>query len=304
MKIDRLLGILMMLINKKKVTASELAEYFEVSVRTIQRDMDTLNMAGIPIYADVGKNGGYQLLDNYKISKNFLNISEAKVLISFLKNLETTIPYNDVRSIFNKFSSIMPEDNDDDKIVIKLNPLVDNDHIKMILNNISSARDNLKKVSISYVDINLNESKRIICPYTVVMMGSIWYVFGYCELRQDFRIFKLSRIVSCEMLNETFELTPMPSVLPWDNNLDSGRESIKIVLELDKELQGKLPEYFSYKDCKILGDKIIVTINFPVDEWLYSLLSGLIPHVKILQPDWVREEFSRRLLLAIEKNKL
>ncbi len=85
MKIDRLLGILIQLINKDKVTAKELAEHFEVSVRTIQRDMDTLNMAGIPLYADVGKNGGYALLDNYKLNKSFLNRSEANILIKFFR---------------------------------------------------------------------------------------------------------------------------------------------------------------------------------------------------------------------------
>lgn len=71
MKIDRLFSILMIIINKEKITAKELSEHFQVSVRTIQRDIDTLSMSGIPIYAEIGKNGGYQLLDNYKLDMNF-----------------------------------------------------------------------------------------------------------------------------------------------------------------------------------------------------------------------------------------
>ncbi|WP_105614552.1 helix-turn-helix transcriptional regulator [Vallitalea okinawensis] len=304
MKVDRLLSILMMLVNKKKITAKELADYFEVSVRTIQRDMDTLNMAGVPIYADVGKNGGYQLLDNYKLNKSFLNVNEAKVLIAFLESLEQTVPYSEVKSIFNKFSTVLPDEIDDHKIVIKLNPLINEKNFKEHINILSNARDHFQKVHIKYMDINFRETSRIICPYSLVMMGSAWYIYGYCALREDFRIFKLSRIVSCEMLSEKFEVKELPETLPWDNNLDSRRESTKIILEVDKVLQGKLPDYFDYEDCKIEEDKIMVTLNFPVDEWLYSLLFGLVPYVKILEPAWLREEFVRRLQISIEKNIL
>ena len=127
MKIDRLLGILMMLINKKKVTAKQLAEYLEVSVRTIQRDMDTLNMAGIPLYANVGMNGGYQLLDNYKLEKGFLNKNEASILFTFLKSLETVAPYSEVKSIYNKFASLDFNELENNKLIIKLNPFDNSD---------------------------------------------------------------------------------------------------------------------------------------------------------------------------------
>lgn len=304
MKVDRLLSILMMLINRKKVTAKELAEYFEVSVRTIQRDMDSLNMAGVPIYADVGKNGGYQLLDNYKLNKNFLNASEAKVLISFLGSLDQSVPYTEVKSIFNKFSTILPEELDGSKMVVRLNPLINEKHFKEHLDKISKARDKQQKMLIQYIDMSFKETDRVISPYTLVMMGSTWYVYGYCDLREDFRMFKLSRIVSCDLKNERFDIRETPEILPWDKNLDSGRESTSITLELDKALQGKITEYFDYKRCKIENDKIIATMDFPVDEWLYSFLNGLVPHVKIIEPAWLREEFTDRLRMCLEKNNL
>lgn len=302
MKIDRLLGILMLLINKKKVTASELSEYFEVSVRTIQRDMDTLNMAGIPIYADVGKNGGYQLLDNYKLNKNFLNESEAGVLITFLDNLEKSVPYSDVKSIFNKFSSLLPDKAENEKMVIRLNAIDDSTDLKEVLNKISSARDSFNKVMIRYVDIDLIETERIISPYTVAMLGSTWYIYGFCDLRDDFRIFRLNRIVGCEVLDEEFETRDLPDLLPWDVNLDSKRESVDITLEIDSILQGRIPESISYKSCKIVGDKIVVNLSYPVDEWLYSLIMGLMPYVRIVKPDWMRQECIKRLNKALEKN--
>lgn len=304
MKIDRLFSILMMIINKEKITAKELAEHYQVSVRTIQRDIDTLSMAGIPIYAESGKNGGYQLLDGYKLDMNFLNTKEAKVIRSILDNLGQIAPYLDIKAISNKFSAIPLKEPQDDKLVMQLTPLINEGNLRNNIEIIAKARDSYHKIYMRYIDINFQETDRIICPYTLVMMGTTWYVYGYCDLREDFRIFKLSRIVECSLLNEEFFVKETPKPAPWENNLDSERENTKIILEVDKVLQGKISDYVDYKDCIIKNDKIIVTLNYPVDQWLYSFLFGLVPYVKILEPTWLRVEFIKRLNLAMEKNTL
>lgn len=302
MKIHRLIGILLMLINKEKVTAKELSEHFEVSVRTIQRDMDALNMAGIPLYADVGINGGYQLLDNYKLEKGFLNKDEASILFTFLRSLENIAPYSEVKSIYSKFTSLDFDDSKNKKLVIKMNPFDNSEIFQKHLSTISKARDLKQKLTITYYNMDFKESTRIICPYTIVMYGNAWYVYAYCNLRSDFRMFKLHRIIKCELLKESFELIDLPDKLPWDSMLDSKRESEKIVLEIDRKLQGKLPDYFEPNNCEFFDDKIVVTLNFPVDEWVYSLLFSLVPHVKIIKPDYLRKEFVSRLMISTEKN--
>lgn len=304
MKIDRLFSILMIIINKEKITAKELSEHFQVSVRTIQRDIDTLSMSGIPIYAEIGKNGGYQLLDNYKLDMNFLNTKEAKVIKSLLGSLEQAVPYLDIKSISNKFSMMDSDESEDNKIIVKLNPLINEETFKNNIEIITKARDSYNKINIKYIDANFIETDRIICPYTLVMMGSIWYLYGYCDLREDFRLFKLSRIVSCNLLEEEFVVMKTPKPSPWEYNLDYKREGTNIILEIDKALQGKLIDYIDYRNCKIVNDKIIVNLNFPVDEWLYSFLFGLIPYVKIIEPVWLREEFLERLKICMEKNNL
>jgi predicted DNA-binding transcriptional regulator YafY len=304
MKIDRLFSILMIIINKEKITAKELSEHFQVSVRTIQRDIDTLSMSGIPIYAEIGKNGGYHLLDNYKLDMNFLNTKEAKVIKSLLGSLEQAVPYLDIKSISNKFSMMDSDESEDNKIIVKLNPLINEETFKNNIEIITKARDSYNKINIKYIDANFKETDRIICPYTLVMMGSIWYLYGYCDLREDFRLFKLSRIVSCNLLEEEFVVMETPKPSPWEYNLDYKREGTNIILEVDKALQGKLIDYIDYRNCEIVHDKIIVNLNFPVDEWLYSFLFGLIPYVKIIEPVWLREEFLERLKLCMEKNNL
>jgi len=236
MKIDRLLGILMILINKKKVTAKQLSEYFEVSVRTIQRDMDTLSMAGIPFYADVGVNGGYQLLDNFRLEKGFLNKDEANILFTFLKGLKGVVPYSEVKSIYNKFSSLNFHELDNNKLIVKLNPTDNTMNFKDHFSLLSKARDKQLKLKITYYNVNFNITNRIICPYSLVLLSPTWYVYAYCDLRSDFRMFKVKRIADCELMDESFETKDMPKQLPWETNIDSDRKSEEIILEIDKTL--------------------------------------------------------------------
>lgn len=307
MKIDRLFGIMLMLINKNKVTAKEMSEYFNVSVRTVQRDIDDLTIAGVPIYADVGKNGGYQLLEDFKIDHNYFNTNEAKVLISFLESLQESAPCMEVKSVFNKLMNLdMDKVGDkqdmEDKLIVKLNPLIGIGKFKSIADKIAKSRDELIKLRIEYINSDFNTSSRVIHPYTMVMMGSVWYLYGYCELRDDFRIFRLSRITDCELMKEKFQRKDLPKDLPWENLLGSSRETEHVVLSIDKSLQGKILEYFDVGSCKIQGEKVIVTVDYPLDEWMYSLILSMVPNIRVLKPDYVRDEVLRRLRIGIEEN--
>jgi len=302
MKIDRLIGILMILINKRKVTAKYLADHFDVSVRTIQRDIDTLTLAGIPLYADVGVNGGYQLLEDYKIEKGFLNKSEGEILFSFLQSLEHAAPYSEVKSIYNKFATLNDSTTDKNKLVIKLNFNDGSEVFNKALSDITEARDRQKKLKIRYYNANFQHSTRIICPYSLVMLGSTWYLYGYCELKSDFRLFKVGRVVDSEVMKESFELLPMPDFLPWDIGLDSGREHEHIKLLIDIKRLGNLPDYFTPDNCVIDGDFIKADLYFPIDEWVYSLLMNLTPHIEVLQPPYLREEYLNRLQAAISRH--
>ena len=141
------------------------------------------------------------------------------------------------------------------------------------------------KVKISYYDVNFNITKRTICPYSLALLSSTWYVYGYCDFRSNFRMFKISRIADCELLDESFETREIPEQMPWDTDMDIHGNSEDIILEIDKNLQSRLPDYFTPSNCQVFEDKIIAHLNFVIDEWLYSQLMGLVPFVKIIQPD-------------------
>lgn len=301
MKIDRLLAITMLLISKKKITAKELAEYFEVSVRTIQRDMDNLTMAGVPIFSDVGKKGGYSIVEGYKLENNFLNANEATMLVALLKNIENLLPMDEAKSMISKLKTILPDEGKDEKVVFNLSPNIRESRYNEHMSLLTKAREEQKKVELVYIDANFMETTRVIAPYRLVMMGSAWYVFGHCAQRSDFRLFKVSRILECHMTDELFELQPMPEKLPWEEITDGSKISTSMILEIDSCLKGNIPDYFDYRSCKVLEDKIVVSVSFPVDEWMYSLLLSLVPHVRVVEPQWVRDEMIRRLEKGIQK---
>lgn len=301
MKIDRLIGILLLLLDKKKLTAHYLSDHFNVSIRTIQRDIDTLTLAGIPIYAEVGVNGGYSLMEDYKFDHRYLNQGEANLLSEFLYSLNSSAPFKDLDGLNLKFKNLLQDDHQK-KLSIQLNPGLDTDLFRKHMACLTTARDLQKKVSIVYYTIDYEKSTRIICPHTLVLYGSQWYVYAYCMLRNDFRMFKLNRIISCEQTHESFELKQLPSPLPWEKQLDNRTDTERIVLEIDICLQGKLPDYFGPEVCTIYEDHIKAVLNFPIDEWVYSLLFGLVPYVKIIEPEHLKTTFVERLKQALEKN--
>ena len=124
MKVDRLLAIVITLLNKKRVTAKDLADHFEVSVRTIQRDVEAINMAGIPIVSYRGQFGGYGILDNYRIDKNFLSDSEHKLLLSALEGINKAYEDKELKNIIEKLTSIKSVNTSikDNKIIMDFSP--------------------------------------------------------------------------------------------------------------------------------------------------------------------------------------
>jgi len=171
MKLDRLMGILTLLLQNEKVTAPELARRFEVSRRTIQRDIEALSMAGIPVVTAQGGNGGISIMEGYR-----LNNRDAFTAQEQLINL---YGYHE------------------DSLSVKIKQL-------------KSAIAQRRAVRFDYYYAK-GEMAREIEPYFVQFTWSAWYVFGWCRLRQDFRRFKLNRLWNLALTDDTFEPRPVPS---------------------------------------------------------------------------------------------
>jgi predicted DNA-binding transcriptional regulator YafY len=234
MKIDRLLGIITILLQYDKVTAPELAKKFEVSRRTIHRDIDDICKAGIPVITYQGGDGGISIADGYKLDKSVLSVEELQSIITGLKSLGSV---SDTARIERLISKLSPKSKA--VLSIKDSVLIDlSSHYKSSLSEkislIKSAISENKLVSFDYYS-EKGLSNRTIEPYFITFKWTSWYVFGYCEDRNGFRLFKLNRLWRHRLLDEIFAPREIPTEeLDLD---DYFTDENRITISFDKSLE-------------------------------------------------------------------
>ena len=287
MKIDRLLSIIMMLLDKQIISANTLANKFEVSKRTIYRDIETLQYAGFPIISYPGVNGGFGLLDTFKIHSFTFNDYEKQMILNALQVQEQLLPFQETNpDIHKKLQAI--QDIPIQKANMTLtsatlhNPIVEK-QTNVKLKELYAALREHHKVNISYITANGDFSHRIILPLELTLQNGSWYLKAYCEVRNDIRLFKLTRIRKMEVLPITFLMD-----IPLDEVKDDSQ--IEIQLSFAKKSLGKLYDFFLDNQMKIVEDTVIVT-------FLYSKTHNIIPfllmfgnQVSVLSPESLREK--------------
>ncbi len=208
MKLDRMIGILSILLQKEKVTAPDLAAKFEVSRRTILRDIDALSMAGIPIVTEQGQNGGISIMQNYRIDKTLLSTSDMQAILAGLRSLDSVSGTRRYAQLMEKLSAGASNMlSGDDHILINLSS-----HYKETLSPkielLHTAICTSQMVSFTYFSPK-GESRRVMEPYYLIFQWAGWYVWGWCTMRRDFRLFKLNRMVALQT-GEHFEKRTAP----------------------------------------------------------------------------------------------
>lgn len=307
MKIERMLTIIVMLLNRNRVTAVELAEKFEVSVRTIYRDIETINLAGIPIISHSGNTGGFSIYEDYKLNNQVLPLNNLSSLISVLKDVNTTLDDIDLDSSIEKLQNIVPKNKTDDlnlhleQIIIDLHPYGDSPSQKEIVKTIRHAIKQTKLLTIDYRNYNNIVSKREIEPMSLVFKNYTWYLFAYCLLKEDFRLFRVSRINDCTLKNQSFERRQKSYHDVVQLSQDQ-TPMTTVILKIAPEMKAKAEDVFKKEDISILdtGD-LLVTASFPEKEWLFSLLFSFGEHLEVLEPKELRQSFVSKLNLMTKK---
>ena len=201
MKIDRLIGIITTLQQKKIVTAPYLAEKFEVSRRTINRDIEDICKAGIPIITTQGANGGISIMDGFSLDTTVFTEQELTAIFTGLKSLDSVSNSASAEKLAQKIGgseAIRLEDN----IVIDLSSFYKDD-LSAKIDCIKQAMKEFKCIKFHYC-YNKGEADKLIEPYLIVFKWSDWYVFGFCKERQDFRMYKLRRLWDLQITDESF----------------------------------------------------------------------------------------------------
>ena len=201
MKLDRLIGILSLLLQREKVTAPELAERFEVSRRTIQRDLEALSKAGIPLVTTQGAGGGISIMEGYRVNRTVLTAPEMQAILAGLRSLDSvsgTRRYDQLMEKLSAGSHTLAPGNA--HVLIDLASWY-KDSLAPKIEALRGAMDDHRVVCFSYFAPG-RESQRTVEPYYLVFHWSAWYLWGWCRSREDFRLFKLVRMTELSVGEE------------------------------------------------------------------------------------------------------
>ncbi|MHC1747310.1 MAG: helix-turn-helix transcriptional regulator [Cellulosilyticaceae bacterium] len=301
MKVERLISIIMVLLDKKRIGAQELADMFEVSPRTIYRDIDTINMAGIPVRSTSGVGGGFEIMQQYKIDKKVFSTADLSAILMGLSSLSNMIRGDELVNALAKVKSFIPADRAKDielkanQINIDLSPWMGNRNIQPYLEIIKTALQESKLLSFEYADRYGNKTSRTAEPYQLVLKSSHWYWQGYCHKRNDFRLFKLSRISNLQIQEEFF--TPRDYQKPQLDFTDIlATMQTKIKIRIHKSVMDRVLDYCTYEYFSPDGDEYyIVSFPFIENEYYYNILFSFGDKCECLEPLHIRTEMKRRI---------
>lgn len=285
MKIDRMLGILTFLANQPKVKAKELAERFEVSVRTIYRDIDDIAKAGIPIVTFPGGDGGIGIAEGFTLDKSILTRNELKNIVLGLKSLGSVIMDSQINSLLGKLS---PEPNRflacKDDVVIDLASF----YKYSLAPKISVLRKAVAErnvVRFAYYS-KKGQTERAVEPYLITFQWAAWYLFGYCRLREDFRLFKLNRITGLELTDMRYVPRQITEEqLDFSAYLSDPRTKRCATLVLDRSLEYVVVDEFGTDAIERTNDnKIVAKWDYVDEREMVKTVLGLGGGVKVAAP--------------------
>lgn len=293
MKIDRLIGIITILLQKDKTTISQLAERFEVSSRTVQRDVDVLCKAGIPIVSIQGYGGGISIAEGYKLDKNILTEGELQAILTGVKSIDSVSKTEYSQTLIEKFANgkdtVLAEH---DKILIDL--------ASWYQESLSEKIDQIKKgifgrqrISFTYYS-EKGETKRMIEPYLIIFKWASWYVYGYCLMKNDYRLFNLNRLWKLQNTKILYDPREIP-----EGKLDFEhfflKEKIKLTALFDESVKYRLIEAYGPESFAVSkAGKLLFQRSFSNPEYLMQWILSFGDKVKVIEPTGLAVKISEQ----------
>jgi Predicted transcriptional regulator len=286
---NRLFEIVYILMQKRKVTAKELAERFEVSTRTIYRDIETISCANIPVYMTKGKEGGIGLLDGYVFNKAILSNEEQDQILFALSSLDK-MNVQDEKDILDKMSLFFNKDVND-WIRIDFSSWGKDNKQKERFQLIKSAILNRQLIEISYYNSKSQKSQRIVEPLQIWFKDKSWYLMSYCRVKNDYRVFKITRIRKVKLLEEKFERR-----LPKENHREIKIETITLQLEIDKTMAYRVYDEFEDEEITLnQNGNFIINVEYPKNDWVYGYILSYGKYIKVISPVHIKDIMKKKL---------
>ena len=287
MKDNRLFKMLYYILEKEKVTAKELADKFEVSLRTIYRDVDTLCDVGIPLYTTQGKGGGIEILPDFVLDKSLLTNEEKEQILASLQGLENTNKLYE-SELLKKLSGLFKIKNTN-WIEVDFSSWQNSNNV---FEELKEAILNKRIITFDYFSSKEEETKRCVKPIRLLFKGQGWYLYAYCLKREDFRYFKLNRIKNLvlteDCYNDIFEDVVLKTEYKSDN-------LITLDLKFDKTVAFRVYDEITTPITQDAEGNLLCKLTIENDYNLYYYRFTFAESVEVLAPFSVRTEFKEKL---------
>ncbi len=285
MQVNRMLEIVYILLNKKTVTAKKLAERFDVSPRTIYRDIDALSLAGIPVYTEKGKGGGISLLPEFVLNKSIFSETEQREILSALQGV-SAVSAAQTDNVLQKLSALFNKNSVNWIDVDYSDWSVDNSGI---FENLKTAILERRVVEFDYYGAYGEKTHRQAEPIQLRFKSKSWYLKGFCLTRQDLRLFKILRIKNLSVTDERCEERDIPDFKP-ESRPPSGRSTIILELKILPQMAFRVFDEFPEERIKLMPDgSFIVSVELPDgDEWIFGYILSYGKYATVINPPHIR----------------
>jgi len=286
------------LLNRKTVTAKELADRFEVSTRTIYRDIEALSAAGVPVYTNKGNGGGIALLEDFTVNKTLLSQSESEGLLLAIKAMgATSLPEAD--AILDKLGSVFKNNKAHDWIEVGFEGWSSKADEQERFSRIRDAIISNTVISFDYVNANGDTSSRSAEPIKLIFNVNTWYVVAFCLKRNAQRLFRLTRIKNVKVTDQHFVEREIPEY-DWQEAHEVS--FVELRLRCDEKILGRLYDAFD-GDCISRNDdgSYDLQVTIAEDEWFYGYILSLGSFAEVLEPEHVREMIKARAKGILDK---
>ncbi|WP_372635629.1 helix-turn-helix transcriptional regulator [Cohnella sp.] len=277
MRLDRLLGMTLELMAKRRVTATELSAKFEVSVRTVYRDVELINQAGIPVASFTGADGGFELMNGIFLTRQHFSVDDLSVIYTLLKAIEGSMG-NAVASTMRKLTSLNPSlTNEEGNEAVILNMSTPERDRNVVQELFRAIRQSLV-ISLAYTNAFGTSTKRSVEPLNLLWEKGVWYLEAFCRSRLSKRYFRVSRIDRLDVSEERFAMR----LLPDEPEREDAR-GIRALLRFDLSVCTRVLEQFP-GECSYQGDCIEVRTTFYMKEYALSVIAGYGTNVEVISP--------------------
>lgn len=302
MQLNRLFEIVYLLLNRKSMTAKELAAHFEVSQRTIYRDVETLAQAGVPIFALKGANGGIRLTENYVFSRTYLNADERQNLLSSLRGMGAVQPES-ARPVLSKLSALFGQEGLD-WIEVDFSLWGNRSPVSVRFAALKSAIFTHCLVQFEYSGMNGGARTRTVEPMKLVFRGMDWYLLGFCREREGFRYFKLLRMDNIVTLPEQFIRRQVPDLAAPEHRFEAA-PMVELTVRIAPAMEFRVREEFQKEQWeREEGGSFLVRFSMPNNAWLTEYLMTYGEHLTVLSPEHLRRDLVEKIKSMLHKYEI